>query len=281
MNNKRTSLLQRFVAAPYTVWSVLFIVIPLIMVAFYTFTDGDGCFSTVNIAKLVEKEYLSIFGRSIAYAFISTVVCLVVAFPLAYFISQTKPHTQKFAIMLTMLPMWTNLVIRTYSLGNLIEDTGVINTALSSLGLIEGPIHMINTPFAVILGMVYNYLPFMVLPIHTVISKLDKSLIEAAQDLGCNKFSVITKVILPLSKSGIVSGITMVFVPAISTFYISKKLGGTDNRLIGEVIEDSFLYSENWNFGSAISFVLMIIIMFSIFVVNKFSDDEEGGGMIL
>ena len=277
MNNKRTSLLQRFVAAPYTVWSVLFIVIPLIMVVYYTFTDSNGVFTTVNVAKLVEKEYLSIFARSVAYAFIATVVCLVIAFPLAYFISQTKPRTQKLAIMLTMLPMWTNLVIRTYSLGNLIEDTGVINTAL---GLLDNPIHMINTPFAVILGMVYNYLPFMVLPIHTVISKLDKSVIEASQDLGCNKFKVIMKVILPLSKSGIVSGITMVFVPAISTFYISKKLGGTDNRLIGEVIEDSFLYSENWNFGSAISFILMIIIMLSIAVVNKFSDDEEGG-MIL
>ncbi len=276
--NRRSSLLQRFVAAPYTVWSVLFIVIPLIMVVYYTFTDGTGSFTFQNIEKLAEKEYLSIFSRSVAYAFLATVICLLIAFPLAYFVSQSKPRTQKLAIMLIMLPMWTNLVIRTYSLGNLIEDTGVINTAL---GLLDDPIHMINTPFAVILGMVYNYLPFMVLPIYTVISKLDKNVIEASQDLGCNKFQVIMKVILPLSKSGIVSGITMVFVPAISTFYISKKLGGTDNRLIGEVIEDSFLNSENWNFGSAISFILMIIIMLSIAVINKFSDDEEDGGMIL
>ncbi len=275
--NKRSSVLQRFVAAPYTVWSVLFIVIPLVMVAYYTFTDDSGAFTTDNIAQLFEDDYVTIFTRSVAYAFLATVVCLIIAFPLAYFISQTSARTQKFAIMLIMLPMWTNLVIRTYSLGNLIEDTGVINTLLS----LDNPIHMINTPFAVILGMVYNYLPFMVLPIYTVISKLDKSVIEASQDLGCNKLGVIAKVILPLSKSGIVSGITMVFVPAISTFYISKKLGGTDNRLIGEVIEDSFLYSENWNFGSAISFILMIIIMLSIAVVNKFSDDEEGGGMIL
>ena len=275
---RRSSLLQRFVAAPYTVWSVLFIVIPLVMVVYYTFTDGSGAFTFDNINKLAEREYLSIFARSVAYAFLATIVCLLIAFPLAYFISQSKPRTQKLAIMLIMLPMWTNLVIRTYSLGNLIEDTGVINTAF---GLLDDPIHMINTPFAVILGMVYNYLPFMVLPIYTVISKLDKNVIEASQDLGCNKFKVIMKVILPLSKSGIVSGITMVFVPAISTFYISKKLGGTDNRLIGEVIEDSFLNSENWNFGSAISFILMIIIMFSIAVINKFSDDEEDGGMIL
>ncbi len=276
--NKRSSMLQRFVAAPYAVWSVLFIVIPLVMVAWYTFTDVNGQITTANISKMFEDDYVAIFTRSVAYAFLATVICLLIAFPLAYFIAQSKPRTQKIAIMLTMLPMWTNLVIRTYSLGNLLEDTGVINTAL---GLLDNPIHMINTPFAVILGMVYNYLPFMLLPIHTVISKLDKSVIEASQDLGCNKFKVIAKVILPLSKSGIVSGITMVFVPAISTFYISKKLGGTDNRLIGEVIEDSFLHSENWNFGSAISFVLMIIIMLSIAIVNKFSDDDEEGGMIL
>lgn len=277
--NKRSSLLQKFVAAPYTVWSVLFIVIPLAMVVYYTFTDSQGVFTTENVEMLFEREYVSIFMRSVAYAFLATVICFLIAFPLAYFISQTKPRTQKFAIMLTMLPMWTNLVIRTYSLGNLIEDTGVINTLLSAF--LEEPIHMINTPFAVILGMVYNYLPFMLLPIYTIMSKLDKSVIEASQDLGCNKLSVVTKIIFPLSKSGIVSGITMVFVPAISTFYISKKLGGTNNRLIGEVIEDSFLYSENWNFGSAISFVLMIIIMLSIALVNKFSDDEDGGGMLL
>ena len=279
--NKRSSLLQRFVAAPYTVWSVLFIVVPLIMVVFYTFTDSSGAFTFDNILKLGEREYVSIFFRSVVYAFLATVACLIIAFPLAYFISQTKARTQKIAIMLTMLPMWTNLVIRTYSLANIIQDTGVINNVLQSLSIIEDPIHMINTPFAVILGMVYNYLPFMVLPIYTVISKLDKNVIEASQDLGCNRFMVLTRVVLPLSKSGIVSGITMVFVPAISTFYVSKKLGGTDNRLIGEVIEDSFFYSENWNFGSAISFILMIIIMISIAVVNKFSDDEEGGGMIL
>ena len=279
--NKRSSLLQKFVAAPYVVWSVLFIVIPLVMVVFYTFTNGNGELTLDNILKLSEREYLSIFTRSIVYAFLATIICLFIAFPLAYFISQTTAGTQKIAIMLTMLPMWTNLVIRTYSLANLIQDTGVVNSFLQNIGFIEEPIHMIDTPFAVILGMVYNYLPFMVLPIYTVISKLDKNVIEASQDLGCNRWGVITKVILPLSKSGIVSGITMVFVPAISTFYVSKKLGGTDNRLIGEVIEDSFFYSENWNFGSAISFVLMIVIMISIAVVNKFSDDEEDGGMIL
>ncbi len=276
--NKRSSLLQRFVAAPYTVWAILFIVIPLVMVMYYTFTDMNGYFTFENVLSLTEPEYISIFMRSVAYAFLSTVICLLIAFPLAYFISQTNPRTQKTAIMLTMLPMWTNLIIRTYSLGNLIEDTGVINTML---GLLDNPIHMINTPFAVILGMVYNYLPFMLLPIHTVISKLDKSVIEASQDLGCNKLAVITKIILPLSKSGIVSGITMVFVPAISTFYISSKLGGTNCRLIGEEIESAFMSSGDQNFGSAISLILMILIMLSIAIMNKFSDDSEDGGMIL
>lgn len=275
--NKKQSLLQKFVAAPYTVWSVLFIIIPLVMVLYYSLTDSNGAFTIENIVKLAEREYISIFSRSIVFAFVATAVCLLIAFPLAYFISQTKPRTQKTAIMLTMLPMWTNLIIRTYSLGNLIEDTGVINTLLN----FDSPIHMINTPFAVILGMVYNYLPFMVLPIYTVISKLDKNVIEASQDLGCNRLQVIAKIILPLSKSGIVSGITMVFVPAISTFYISQKLGGKDCRLIGEEIEAAFMQSGNRNFGSAISLVLMILIMLSIAVMNKFSDDEEGGGMIL
>ena len=198
----------------------------------------------------------------------------LIAFPLAYFISQSKPTTQKTAIMLIMLPMWTNLIIRTFSLSNIIADEGVINSLLQSIGL---QIHMIDSPFAVILGMVYNYLPFMTLPIYTIISKLDKNVIEAAQDLGCNKFMVITKIIMPLSKSGIISGITMVFVPAISTFYISQKLGGTNSRLIGEEIEAAFMSSGDKNFGSAISLVLMILIMLSIAVMNKFSDEEDGG----
>lgn len=275
--NKRSTLLQRFIAAPYTVWAVLFIVIPLVMVAYYSFTDYDGNFTFDNIVSLTEPEYVSIFMRSVAYAFLSTIICLVIAFPLAYVISQSSPKTQKTAIMLTMLPMWTNLIIRTYSLSNIIANKGVINTLLASLSLEIG---IADTPFAVILGMVYNYLPFMVLPIHTVISKLDKNIIEASQDLGCNKFMVISKIILPLSKSGIVSGITMVFVPAISTFYISQKLGGTSGRLIGQEIEAAFMNSGDINFGSAISLILMILIMLSIAIMNKFTD-EESGGMIL
>lgn len=276
--NKRSSLLQKFIAAPYTFWAVLFIVVPLIMVGYYTFTDSNGQFTFDNIYTLFEPEYVSIFIRSVAYAFIATVVCLLIAFPLAYFISQSTPRTQKTAMMLIMLPMWTNLIIRTFSLSNIIADEGVINSLIRPIGL---EINLIDSPFAVILGMIYNYLPFMTLPIHTIISKLDKNVIEAAQDLGCNKFMVMTRIIMPLSKSGIVSGITMVFVPAISTFYISQKLGGTNSRLIGEEIESAFMSSGDKNFGSAISLVLMVLIMLSIAVMNKFSDDEEGGGMLM
>lgn len=277
--NKKGSLLQRFVAAPYTVWAVLFILVPLAMVAWYTFTDADGAFTLENIKRLAEQDYVDTFVRSVMYSLIATVICLLIAFPFSYFISMTKPRFQAMAIMLLMLPMWTNLLIRTYSLSRLIENTGVINNLLS--GILDEPIQMINTPFAVILGMVYNFLPYMVLPIYTVISKLDKSVIEASQDLGCNKLGVLTRIIIPLSKGGIVSGITMVFVPAISTFYISQALGGGKNMLIGEAIEHQFISAGNKNFGSALSLVLMILIMISIAVMNKFSDDEDGGGMLL
>ena len=260
------------------VWSVLFIVIPLLMVVWYTFTDASGAFTLENIKKLAETNYVRTFLRSIMYSVIATFFCLIIAFPFAYFISQATRRFQNLAIMFLMLPMWTNLLIRTYAISRLLENTGIINTLLS--GILDKPVQMINTPFAVIFGMVYNFLPYMVLPIYTVISKLDKSVIEASQDLGCNRFNVVTRVIIPLSKSGIVSGITMVFVPAVSTFYISQALGGSKNMLIGELIEQQFMQGYK-NFGSALSLVLMILIMISIAVMNKFSDDSDGGEMIL
>jgi spermidine/putrescine transport system permease protein len=282
-------------ATPYVIWMALFVVAPIIMVVIYAFTSAEGGFTFANFLNM--GTYTVMFTRSFKLAAIATIICLLIGYPVSYMMSKEGPQFQKVAMILIMLPMWMNFLLRTYSWMSILENNGLLNNFLQNIGLINlynqfgmrfiedfTPIayfQMLNTQGAVILGMVYNYLPFMVLPIHTVISKLDKNVIEASQDLGCNRFEVITKVILPLSKSGIVSGITMVFVPAISTFYVSKKLGGTDNRLIGEVIEDSFFYSENWNFGSAISFVLMIIIMISIAVVNKFSDDEEDGGMIL
>ena len=209
------------------------------------------------------------------YGAIATVICLIIAYPLAYAISQKAENRQSVIITLLMLPMWMNFILRTYALMKLLEDTGIINTLLSKIGL--PTIHMINTPFAVILGMVYNFLPYMILPIYSVLSKMDNSLIEAAQDLGCNRLRVFAKVILPLSMGGVVSGVTMVFVPSVSTFYISQKLGGGTNELIGDVIERTFLTETNYNVGAAISLVLMILIFICMAIMNRFSDDEDGG----
>ena len=275
MNKK--SLIQKAAAAPHIVWSVLFIIAPLIFVLYYAFTDKDGNFTFANFGELLQASYLEIFMRSVCFAFLATVLCLVIAYPIAYFISRAKPKTQKILIMLVMLPMWMNFLIRTYSWMALLEDTGIINTFLGIFGI--GPIHMINTAGAVILGMVYNYLPYMIIPIHSVLSKVDNRLLEAASDLGSNPFTVITKVVFPLSVPGIISGITMVFVPSISTFYISQKLGGGNFDLIGDTIERQFQTAYNYNLGASMSFVLMLIIIVSMTVMNKYADDD--GGVII
>ena len=272
MQNK--SFMARIMAAPHILWSVLFIVAPMMFVFYYAFTDKSGAFTLDNIAQLASPSYLTIFARSGAFALVATAICLVVAYPLAYAISRANPRMQKFYIMLTMLPMWMNFLIRTYSIMAIIEDTGFINTLLVNLGL--DPIHMINTDGAVIFGMVYNYLPYMVLPIHTVLSKLDNRLIEASADLGCTPVSTFFKVVMPMSRSGVVSGITMVFVPSVSTFYISQKLGGSSFDLIGDTIERQFQTAYNYNLGAAISLVLMVIILISMAIMNRYSDDEGG-----
>jgi spermidine/putrescine transport system permease protein len=275
MNKK--SLIQKAAAAPHIVWSVLFIIAPLIFVLYYAFTDKDGNFTFANFGELLQASYLEIFMRSVCFAFLATVLCLVIAYPIAYFISRAKPKTQKILIMLVMLPMWMNFLIRTYSWMALLEDTGIINTFLGFFGI--GPIHMINTAGAVILGMVYNYLPYMIIPIHSVLSKVDNRLLEAASDLGSNPFTVITRVVFPLSIPGIISGITMVFVPSISTFYISQKLGGGNFDLIGDTIERQFQTAYNYNLGASMSFVLMLLIIISMTVLNKYADDD--GGVII
>lgn len=256
---------------------IIFIIVPMLLVAYYAFTDKQGNFTLDNFATFFSSDYSTVFVHSICFAFIATVISLVVAFPLAYFISRTKPRTQKFLIMLIMLPMWTNFLIRTYSLMTIFETNGIINNFLASIGLPR--IQMINTGAAVIFGMIYNYLPYMVLPIYTVMEKMDNKLIEAASDLGCNSFQVLTKVIIPLSSSGIVSGITMVFVPCVSTFYISQKLGGGKYQLIGDAIERQFQQAYNYNLGSALSFVLMILIFISMIIMNKFDKNGEVGSI--
>ncbi|MBO5286634.1 MAG: ABC transporter permease [Clostridia bacterium] len=271
--NKKT-LLQKAIAAPHMVWAVLFIIAPLLFVVYYAFTDSEGSFTLSNFTALAQGSYLEIFIRSICFAFLATVICLVIAYPIAYFMTKASPKTQKILIMLVMLPQWLNFLIRTYSWMALLEDTGIINTILTGIGI--GPVHMINTSGAVILGMVYNYLPYMIIPLHSVMSKIDTRVLEAASDLGCSPFKVLTTVVFPLSMSGIISGITMVFVPSISTFYISQKLGGGNFDLIGDTIERQFQTAYNYNLGASMSFVLMLIIIISMAVMNKYSGEDDG-----
>ena len=270
------SLLQRYAAAPHILWSVLFIIAPLVFVAYYAFTDINGAFTLANISEFFTPGYLKIFFRSVKLAIIATAICLVIGYPIAYFISRCKPKTQKILVLLIMLPMWMNFLIRTYAIMVLIQDTGVINSFLGMFGL--EPIHILGTEGAVIIGMVYDYLPYMILPIYSVMSKLDYRLVEAAADLGCNGFNVLRKVILPLSLSGVISGVTMVLVPSISTFYISQKLGGVDTLMIGDIIEQQYAAS-NYNMTASLSLVLMLILLVGLAVVNRYSDSDDGGMM--
>ena len=259
--------MRSIAAAPHIFWAILFIVLPLFIVTYYAFTDPEGAFSFENVTSL--SEYAQIFGLSMELAVIATFVCLVIGYPLAYMIAKAKPSHQKFFIMLLMLPMWTNLLIRTYSLMAILDNGGILNSLLGT------SMKIIGTKGAVIFGMVYDFLPYMVLPIYTCISKIDKNMWEAASDLGCNNFMTLVKVILPLSRSGIISGVTMVLVPSISTFYISQKLGGGTFEVIGDTIERQFVTGA-LNVGAAISLVMMILILISITIMNRFSDDDGG-----
>ena len=268
---KKKSIMHSIAAAPHIFWAALFIVLPLIIVIFYAFTNSDGYFSFENILAL--SEYGNIFLLSIELSVIATFICLLVGYPLAYIIARADPKKQKLFIMLLMLPMWTNLLIRTYSIMAILDDGGFLNSLLNT------ELHIIGTKGAVIFGMVYDFLPYMVLPIYTCVSKIPKNMWEAASDLGCSPIRVLTKVIFPLSMSGVISGVTMVFVPSISTFYISQKLGGGTFELIGDTIERQFV-SSALNTGAAISFVMMILILISISVMNKFSDPDDGGIVI-
>ena len=266
--NKKRSLMRSIAAAPHIFWAVLFIILPLLIVVYYAFTDADGAFSFENIASL--SEYAPIFALSIELAVIATAICLIIGYPLAYMIAKAKPKNQRLLIMLLMLPMWTNLLIRTYSIMAILDDGGFLNTLLGTT------MHIVGTKGAVIFGMVYDFLPYMVLPIYTCVSKINKNMWEAASDLGCSPVKVMTKVILPLSMSGIISGVTMVLVPSISTFYISQKLGGGTFELIGDTIERQFVTGA-LNVGAAISFVMMILIIISLTGMNKFTDSDDGG----
>ena len=263
---------NKLLACPYIVWMILFTIIPLGIVFYYALTDSiTGQFTLANLAGM--GTYLPIFLRSIWLSLFASLICLVIGYPVAYFIAQCKPLTQRFLEMLIMLPMCMSFLLRTLAWVGMLEDTGILNTILQRLGI--GPLPLIRTDGAVVLGMVYNYLPYMIMPLYTVIMKIDRRLIEAAQDLGCNGVNVFRRVILPLSVPGIISGFTMVFVPAVSTFYISQKLGSAGTTLIGDVIESQFKAAYNPNLGAALSLVLMVMVLVCIAVMNRFSDEEE------
>jgi len=263
-------------AAPFGLWMLLFTVVPLAVVVWFAFTDESGAFTLANLMDV--KMFIPTFWKSIWMGAVSTVICLVLAYPLAYGISRTTARTQTVMVMLVMLPMWMNFLLRTYAWMSLLEDNGLINRLLEMIGL--QPIHMINTNGAVILGMVYNFLPYMVIPLYSVMIKIDNRLIEAAQDLGCNAAHTFRHVVLPLSKPGIVSGITMTFVPAVSTFVITKLLGGGKDMLIGDVIELLFMgSSKEYNIGAMLSLllmVLMVICMTTMRFVDNQEDEMEG-----
>lgn len=264
--------MKRLVSAPYLVWMTVFIVVPLLMVAYFAVTNVGGGFTWQYILEV--GQYSNVFIKSIVLAAIATVVCLVIAYPIAMILSRMNKNMQSTMLMIVMLPMWMNFLLRTYAWQALLDNNGIINTLLGYIGL--GPFKMLNTQGAVILGMVYNYIPYMILPIYSVMVKIDKSIIEAASDLGCNNMKTLVKVILPLSMPGVISGITMVFVPAISTFIISRMLGGGSEMLIGDLIEMQFLgTSYNPNLGAGISLILMVIVLVIMAIMNKFGDSDD------
>ncbi len=263
---------KKLIASPYIVWMIVFIVVPIAMVAYFAFTDEAGRFTLEYISDVA--QYSNIFVRSIWLAAIATVICLVIAYPVAFILTTMSKRHQSTMLMIVMLPMWMNFLLRTYAWMTLLGNNGIINNLLGIIGL--GPYKMLNTQGAVVLGMVYNYLPYMILPLYSVMVKIDKMLLEAAQDLGCNSRKVLFKVIFPLSLPGVTSGITMVFVPAISTFIISRMLGGGSNLLIGDLIEMQFLgNSYNPNLGAGISLVLMVIIFLIMTIMNQFDNDDQ------
>ena len=259
-------------AAPYLLWMVIFTVVPLGIVVWFALTDSQtGAFTLANLSRM--GTYTPIFLKSIWLAMLSSIICLLIGYPVAYCIAGTTPRTQRLLYMLLMLPMCMSFLLRTLAWVALLEDTGIINNLIRSAGL--KPLPLIRNDAAVVLGMVYNYLPYMIMPLYTVLIKMDDRLVEAAEDLGCRPAQVFGKVTLPLSVPGIISGITMVFVPAVSTFYISQKMGSSGTTLIGDVIESQFKAAYNPNLGAALSLMLMVLVLLCVAVMNRFSDGEE------
>ena len=283
MNKKTRGLIQRLTLTPYSVWAALFIVVPLIFVAYYAFTDASFRFTTENVTRFFTATsvvddgeavrevhtYLLIFMRSLKLAVISTLICLLMGYPIAYIMARAKARTQKIMVTLIMIPMWMNFLIRTYAWMTILQDTGIFNGLLSALGL--GTVHIIGTEAAVVIGMVYDYFPYMIIPIYSVMAKMDVKLIEAARDLGCNGAGVLRRVIWPLSLPGVLSGITMVLIPSISTFYIYQKLGNGKFYLIGDAIEGQYV-ANNLHFAAAIAFILMIILLVCMALMQRLAN---------
>ncbi len=273
MRNK----LHRF-AVPYVIWMALLVVAPIILMVVYAFTTAQGAFTLENFTHM--GSYLSVFARSFWLAIIATLICLLIGYPVACLMAKEGPRFQRLAMALIMLPMWMNFLLRTYAWMSILENNGLLNQLFRAVGLLDAlgldHLPLIRNQGAVVLGMVYNYLPFMILPIYSVILKLDNSLLEAARDLGANSFGVFRRVVFPLSLPGILSGVTMVFVPSVSTFAISRLLGGGTQMMLGDLIEQQFLGGAyNPHLGAAISMVMMVIVVVCMAVMNHFGEGEE------
>ena len=279
MNNlqqeKKKSITQRLIETPYIIWAAGFIILPLLMVLYYGLTKkSDGSVTLENLKLIIDPVNRKILWLSIKLSLISTIACLLLAYPVALALKSLKMKSNSFVILIFMLPMWMNFLLRTIAWQNILENNGVLNQILSFLHL--PTVHIINTPTAVVLGMVYDYLPFMIIPIYNVLSKIDDNVIQAARDLGANYVQTLWKVILPLSLPGVISGITMVFIPSLTTFVISDVLGGNKVILIGKVIEQQFKILNNWNAGCGMSLILMIFIFICMAIMQKYDKDEGG-----
>ncbi len=274
----------RCASIPYVVWMAIFVIVPLLFIVGYAFTNADGSFTLENFSDL--GVYASVFKNSFLQAAIATIICLLIGYPFAYILAHERPPAQKVAMLLIMLPMWVNFLLRTYAWMSILENNGFLNQFFRAIGLIDylngigvlstDYIPMINTSFAVVLGMIYNYLPFMIMPIYTVISGIDRRLVEAAQDLGANRIQTFTRLILPLSLPGVLSGVMMVFIPSVSTFAISRLLGGGLHWLLGDVIDMQFLGGTyNPHLGSAISLIMMVVVLLCMGIMNRFGEGED------
>jgi len=279
MRSKRAAF---FVNLPFCVYALIFILAPMILVLLYSLTTPDGTFTLDNFLKFFDFSnpvYIKVLWRSVYLAVISTAICLIIGYPMAYILAGLKPRVRNFLSFLFILPMWMNFLLRTYAWMTLLERTGVINSLLGAAGLPQ--LNIMYTEGAVILGMVYNFLPFMILPIYNMLIKMDKSLIEASNDLGASRVQTFLRVELPLTMPGVYSGITMTFMPAVTTFIISKLLGGGQNALIGDLIEKQFKVVGDWGFGSAMSVILMVLILFFMWISSRYEKEQSEGGMLL